>query len=77
MLRLSIDHEFRSRTWWESGGRALWEAIAEELGGSSVVLEDDVAQSWLQQAGRIPGWNDGHEYAPHPIATSPVGEDDP
>jgi hypothetical protein len=40
------------------------------------VLADDVAASWLEQASRLPGWNEGHEYAPHPIASSPIAEDD-
>jgi hypothetical protein len=75
MWKLSIDHEFRSKTWWESGGRPLWDAISDGLG--SVVLEEDVARSWLDQASRIPGWEDGHEYAPHPIAASSVSDDDP
>ena len=29
MVRLAIDFENSSRTWWESGGRALWESITE------------------------------------------------
>lgn len=77
MLRLSVDFEFPSRTWWEKGGRELWEGIAEGFDGSSVVLDDHLAESWLSQARRIPGWSDGPEYAPHPIAVVPVAEDEP
>lgn len=73
MLKLSIDYEFASRTWWDGGGQALWEAIAQD-GGGSVVLDEHVARSWLEGASRIPGWDDGHEFAPHPIA---VGDWDP
>lgn len=76
MLKLSIDHEFPGRTWWESGGQALWDAVCDELGGGSVVLEEDVARSWLAQASLVPGWDEGHAYAPHPIAASPVAEED-
>ena len=68
MKRLAIDYEFSSREWWESGGRDLWEAIAEEAG--AVVLDDHVAESWLADAALLPGWDDGHEFAPHPIAIS-------
>jgi hypothetical protein len=75
VLKLSIDHEFPSRTWWQSGGQGLWDAISDGLG--SVVLEDDIGRSWLAQASALPGWNEGPEYAPHPIASSPVGEDEP
>ncbi|HVH05079.1 MAG TPA: hypothetical protein VNE71_03665 [Myxococcota bacterium] len=75
MLKLAIDHEFESRTWWQSGGQALWDAISD--GAGSVVLEDAIARSWLEQAGRLPGWNEGHEYAPHPIAAAAFGDDEP
>jgi hypothetical protein len=75
MWKLSIDHEFAGRTWWESGGRALWDAVSDGLG--SVVLEEDVARSWLAQASGLPGWDEGREYAPHPIAATPLREDDP
>lgn len=74
MLKLAIDFEFASRTWWESGGQDLWDAIAE--GGNSVVLDTGVAHSWLAEARKLPGWDDGHEYAPHPINTSEPDEED-
>ena len=68
MRKLAIDYEFASRTWWENGGQDLWDAISE--GAGSVVLDDHVAHSWLEEAGRLPGWEEGHDYAPHPIAVS-------
>jgi hypothetical protein len=74
VLKLAIDYEFASRTWWENGGQALWDAIAE--GAGSVVLDEGVARSWLQEAGQIPGWDEGHEYAPHPIAAREPEEED-
>jgi hypothetical protein len=76
MLRLSIDFEFSSQTWWEQGGRGLWEGIAEGFDGSSLVLDEALAESWLSQARAIPGWDEGPDYAPHPIAVSPVDEDE-
>ena len=42
----------------------------------SVVLDDHVAESWLAEARRIPGWADGPEYAPHPVRAAPVDEED-
>ncbi len=76
MVRLSIDFEFPSQTWWERGGRELWEGIAEGFDGSSLVLDEALAESWLSQARAIPGWDEGSDYAPHPIAVSPVDEDE-
>jgi hypothetical protein len=75
MVKLSVDFEHASRTWWESGGRELWEGITGD-GESGVVLDDDLAESWLREARKVPGWDDGPDYAPHPIAVSPVAPDD-
>jgi hypothetical protein len=77
MLRLAIDFECPAPIWWEKGGRELWESITEGFDGSSVVLEDSLAESWIARAGEIPGWNGGPDYAPHPVAVSPVADDDP
>ncbi len=42
-----------------------------------MVLDDGVAESWLAQAAALPGWQDtGHEYAPHPIRSSPFDPED-
>ena len=58
MVKLAIDFEHPSRLWWENGGQSLWDGILDGFGGSSVVLDDHVAESWLAEAGRIPGWGD-------------------
>ena len=76
MVRLGVDFEFQSRTWWESGGQDLWDGITEAFDGNSVVLDESLANSWLAEARRIPGWDDGTEYSPHPIAKSAVDEDE-
>lgn len=75
-VRLAVDYEFPSRTWWETGGRELWEAVADGSDASAVILDGDLAASWLDRARLLPGWADGPEYAPHPISASDVGEDD-
>ena len=75
-VRLSVDYEFPSRSWWEKGGQELWDAISEGFDGAATVVEADLAISWLAQASALPGWNDGPEYAPHPIAQSPVDDED-
>jgi len=76
MKKLAIDFEFSSRTWWESGGQDLWDALTEAFDGSGVVVDDDLAESWLAQAQAIEGWDDGPEYAPHPVRLSEVDEED-
>jgi hypothetical protein len=76
LVRLSVDYEFSSRNWWEEGGQELWDAITQGFDGGVVLLEGDLARSWLEQARAVPGWNDGPEYAPHPIAEAPVDDED-
>jgi hypothetical protein len=76
MMKLVIDFEHTSRRWWDAGGKALWDAITDEPGAGKVVVDEDLAASWIAQAEAIPGWNDGPEYAPHPIALVHADEDD-
>jgi hypothetical protein len=76
MVRLSIDFEFPSRAWWENGGQELWDGIAEAFDGSYVVLDANLAASWLTQARAIAGWDAGSEYSPHPIRLTQLEEDD-
>jgi hypothetical protein len=75
LIRLAIDYEHAARTWWEKGGQELWDGITEGFDGSSVVLDDALAESWLAEARRIPGWDDGPEYAPNPVIAAPVDEE--
>jgi len=77
VVKLSVDFEHASRVWWEAGGRDLWEGLTGGFDESSVVLDDDVASSWLAEAARLPGWSDGPEFAPHPIAAQALADDDP
>ncbi len=76
LVRLAIDFENTADQWWDNGGRDLWESVASDFDESNVVVEESIAASWLAEAGRIEGWNDGPEYAPHPILTKPVDEDE-
>ena len=76
LVRLAIDYEHESRRWWDSGGQDLWDAILESPGSNDVVLDEALAQSWMSQASQIEGWNDGHEYAPHPVTLHTVDEDE-
>jgi hypothetical protein len=74
MTRLAIDFENPSKAWWREGGQELWDAITEGFDGNSVVLDDRMAESWLASAREIPGWDEGPEYAPHPITVAEVDE---
>ena len=76
LVRLGIDYEHSSRTWWDGGGLELWESIAESPDAPSIVVDDAIADSWLAKASRLRGWDDGPEYAPHPIRRSEVDEDE-
>jgi len=67
MVRLGIDFENPAREWWASGGTELWESIAEAADASAIVVDESIAKSWLEQAATLPGWDEGPEYAPHPI----------
>ena len=40
MIRLSVDFEHSSRTWWEQGGQELWDGISAGFGESVVVLDE-------------------------------------
>ncbi len=75
MIRLSVDFEHSSRTWWENGGQALWDGISEAFEENAIILDDTLAESWLAQARMIAGWDAGPEYAPHPINAAPADED--
>ncbi len=77
MVRLAVDFELSSRTWWEAGGQELWDGITEGFDGSKVVVDDDHPQSTRGAASAIEGWNEGPEDAPHPITQSTLAEDEP
>ena len=76
MVRIAIDFENPATEWWENGGRDLWESIAEGFDNNAALLERSLAESWMAQASALPGWDTGPEYAPHPIAQSPVDDED-
>ncbi len=76
MVRLAIDFENSSPLWWESGGRALWESLLEGFDNDDVVLERSIAESVLREMAKIPGWDDGPDYAPHPICVKPIDADE-
>jgi hypothetical protein len=76
MVKLAIDFENSSPLWWESGGRDLWESVAEGFDNNDVLLESSIAESWLVTAAALPGWGEGPEFAPHPVRIKPVDEDE-
>lgn len=76
MVRLAIDFENPSPEWWEAGGRALWEAILEGFDNNDAVVERAIADSWLAEAAKLPGWHGGPEFAPHPICVKEIDADE-
>ncbi len=75
-VKLAIDYENPARLWWRTGGLELWEGVAEAADASHVIVETSIAESWLAEAARLPGWDDGPEYAPHPVTRSEVDPDE-
>jgi hypothetical protein len=76
MVKLAIEFENPAVSWWEGGGRDLWEALTEAFDNSDVIVQESIATSWLLQAASIPGWEGGPEYAPHPICQKSIDEDE-
>jgi len=76
MIRLAIDFENPAPTWWENGGRDLWESILEGFDNNDVLLDEAIAESWLAQAAQIPGWEGGPEHSPHPICRKAIDDDE-
>jgi hypothetical protein len=76
MVKLAIDFENPSPKWWDGGGRDLWEAILEGFDNNSVVVDRGIADSWLVEAAKLPGWSGGSEYSPHPICIKEIDEDE-
>jgi hypothetical protein len=76
LVRLKIDFEHASRDWWERGGQDLWEGISEGFEDHAVLVDSQLAESWLVEAARIEGWDAGPDYAPHPVRLEPVDEDE-
>ena len=76
MVRLAVDFENPGKLWWESGGRDLWEALLEGFDTSNVIVDRTIAESWLAEAEKLPGWDGGPEWAPHPICLKSIDEDE-
>jgi len=76
LVRLAIDFENTTKSWWDDGGRELWEGLAEAPDASQVVVDAELARSWLEQARAIPGWDDGPEFAPNPVCLREVADDE-
>ena len=76
MTRLSIDFENPGVEWWDAGGQDLWDAIIEGFDNNDVVVDKSIADSWLAQASKLPGWEGGPEFSPHPICIKGINEDE-
>ena len=76
MVRLAIDFENESPEWWDAGGRELWESLLEGFDNNDVILDEGIAESVLEKAAEIPGWNVGPAHAPHPLCIKSIDEDE-
>ena len=76
MVRLAVDFENPSPERWSSGGQDLWDALVEAFDGNHVVVEQSLADSWLLEAAKLPGWEGGPEWAPHPICLKDINDDE-
>lgn len=76
MVRLAVDFENPGTEWWNSGGRDLWEALAQGFEENAVVVEFSIANSWLSQAAQVPGWEGGPEFSPNPICLREINDDE-
>ena len=76
MIKLTIDFECSAEQWWASGGRDLWESLVEGFDNNHVLLDESIAASVIAQAAQFPGWDSGHEHAPHPLRLEEVDEDE-
>ncbi len=76
MIRIAIDFECSAEQWWDSGGRDLWESLVEGFDNNSVLLDPSIADSVMQQASALPGWDSGHVHAPHPLRLETINEDE-
>jgi hypothetical protein len=76
MVKLGIDYECPAPDWWANGGRDLWDSVLDDPSDASVVLDPALAQSVLEQASAIPGWDGGHDFAPHPLQLIELNDDD-
>ena len=73
MVRLCIDFENPSPEWWQSGGRELWESVVEGFDNNDALLDRALAESWLEQAGRLPGWDGGPEIKQNGLVVLMIG----
>jgi hypothetical protein len=76
MVRVAIDFENPSPEWWESGGRDLWDALIEGFDNNDAVVDRSIADSWLVEAAKVPGWHGGSEFSPHPICLKEINDDE-
>jgi hypothetical protein len=74
--RITVDKEFGADSWWDEAREAenrppqldpLINAHQQE-----VVVEDDEVATIKKWCGSISGWNEGTEYAPHPLLFNPA-----
>jgi hypothetical protein len=71
MKRISVDWEFAAEDWWMAAqtDQHTPAAFAPMLADNtdSITVSDDEADQIIAWATNLPGWDDGPEYAVHPL----------
>lgn len=82
MKRISVDYENNANAWWEDARQQLDQAPAnvrarlmpllEPLGPAQIDVADSTAEAIVDWAESLEGWDDGPDYAPHPLLAQDV-----
>lgn len=59
MIRVMIDYENNAETWWDNGGRELWDRWEYKKDKYNYLnLTEEEAKSFFKTASSIEGWDD-------------------
>jgi hypothetical protein len=83
LVRIMVDPEYGPESWWDAAraeanaGRLPTPRLAPLLdvgGPDEIDVLPAMAATIRHWASRLPGWNDGPEYARHPLIFEEVGQ---
>lgn len=70
IIRVMIDYLNQAETWWEKGGRKLWDKYSYAKDKYNYLnLDETAAREFYHAAEKIPGWEnpDQHAFARYPL----------
>lgn len=76
---IEVDYEHNAEAWWEAARElaaakpaSVFARLLRELESNDAVKCDDgEARAFEDAASRLPEWNTGPKYAPHPVILTP------